>query len=104
MAEIDTDVLYQWRKLVPTYKDSLTHIDGIHLSHIRCQGAKRLYELKGDPRMPIGQVELTDIYVDTVADTLCPVVNVDGLALDNVGYGKVDPAILPQLDPYESNK
>ena len=32
VLEVDTDVLYQWRDLVPTYQDSITFINGLILT------------------------------------------------------------------------
>ncbi len=37
--EVDTDVLYQWKDLVPTYETRITRIDGIHVKNIHCQSA-----------------------------------------------------------------
>ncbi len=32
--EVDTDVLYQWRDLVPTYKDSVTTIRDLYMDSV----------------------------------------------------------------------
>ena len=34
VMEVDTDVLYQWRDLVPTYKDSITNIRDLYMDSI----------------------------------------------------------------------
>ena len=31
--EIDTDVLYQWQDLIPTYEEQITRIDGLHMPY-----------------------------------------------------------------------
>ena len=36
LVGLDMDILYQWRELVPTYEERLTHIEGIHVKDIRC--------------------------------------------------------------------
>lgn len=75
--EIDTKVLYQWKDLVPTYETRITRIDGIHVKHIRCQSADAIYELKGDNRLPIRNVFVEDIQVDTVRQFINRLSNVE---------------------------
>ena len=36
VLEVDTDVLYQWRDLVPTYQDSITFINGLYMDSVTC--------------------------------------------------------------------
>ncbi len=104
VAEIDTDVLYQWRTLVPTYEKRITRIDGIHLSNIYCHEAKQIYDLKGDERLHTSNVSLSNIRVDRVASTENRVVNVDGFETSGSSYNSVDVTVLPELDRYVSNK
>lgn len=104
IAEIDTDVLYQWRDLVPTYKDSLTLIKDIYLSDIQVDSAKAICELHGEERLPIQHVKLKDIAVNYVADTCNRVKNVEGFIVENVTFSKIDSTILPQLNRFLSNK
>jgi hypothetical protein len=104
VAEIDTDVLYQWRNLVPTYKDTLTRISDIYLTNIRCDSAKAIYELRGDARLPIRDVVMENIQVDVVADTLNSAQYVEGLVINNITYRHLDSGTLPQLDQYLNNK
>ena len=104
VAEIDTDVLYQWRDLVPTYKDTLTRISNIYLTNIQVDSAKAIYELRGDERLPIRNVVMKNISVDCVADTVNGVKHVEALTVDNVTYNTVNAQALPQLDRYLGNK
>ena len=104
VAEIDTDVLYQWRDLVPTYKDTLTRISDIYLTNIQVDSAKAIYEFRGDARLPIRNVVMKDIAVDCVADTANSAQHVEALTVENVAYRSVLPTALPQLDRYLSNK
>ncbi|HJD77312.1 MAG TPA: glycoside hydrolase family 28 protein [Bacteroides reticulotermitis] len=64
--EIDTDVLYQWKDLVPTYEERITRIEGIYMEQVSCESADAVYELKGDARLPIRKVQLKNVRVDHV--------------------------------------
>ena len=86
VAEIDTDVLYQWRDLVPTYKDTLTRISNIHLTNIRCDSAKFIYKFRGDARLPIRDVTMENIQVEVVADKHNLEQNIEDLTVKNVTY------------------
>ena len=104
VAEIDTDVLYQWRNLVPTYKDTLTRISDIYLSNIQVDSAKAIYEFRGNERLPIRNIVLKNIDVACVADSVNGVKHVEALTVENVTYNTVDRHALPQLDKYLGNK
>ena len=86
LCEIDTDVLYQWRDLVPTYDTAITHIDSIALRRIRCHTADAIYEFKGDARDPIGTVMLQDLHVDSLRDFISYAVNTQAVVEDNVCF------------------
>ncbi|MFP1132849.1 glycoside hydrolase family 28 protein [Asticcacaulis sp. W401b] len=63
---VETDVLYQWRTLMPTYVRKLTPIEGLHVSDIDVREAKSIAYLKAEVEMPVRQVELTNVRVATV--------------------------------------
>lgn len=65
---IDTDVLYQWKDLVPTYKDSVTQIRNITMSGVRCGTVGRVYDINGDKDLPVSGVTLSGITVDRATD------------------------------------
>lgn len=104
VAEIDTDVLYQWRNLVPTYKDTLTRINDIYLTNIEVDSAKVIYEFRGDERLPIRNVVLRNIDVACVADSVSKASHVEELTVDNVNFHAVDASALPKLNRYLDNK
>lgn len=87
VLEIDTDVLYQWRELVPTYEERITRIDGIYLKNVICDSADAIYELKGDAKLPVKNVVIQDVHVDKVNDFVKKVHNVKNVKEDNVTYG-----------------
>jgi polygalacturonase len=60
---IDTDVLYQWRDLVPTYEEKLTPIRGIHLKNIKVEETDMPIKIAGDSKLPVKDVFLENITV-----------------------------------------
>lgn len=86
VLEIDTDVLYQWRDLVPTYEEKITRIDGIYLNNVSCDSAKAIYELKGDERLPIQNVEIKNVHVGTVAEFIKKVSNAGNVTEKNITF------------------
>ena len=85
--EIDTDVLYQWKDLVPTYERKLTSIRGIHIRNVHCQSADAIYELKGEAEEPIREVFVDNVRVDTVRQFVNRIHHVEGLHENGVSYG-----------------
>ncbi|MDL2241697.1 glycoside hydrolase family 28 protein [Bacteroidales bacterium OttesenSCG-928-L03] len=86
MFEVDTDVLYQWRDLVPTYEERITRIDGIHMRNVSCRSADAMYDLKGDARLPIGTIVMQNVHADTVRKFISRIENVENLIEEDVSY------------------
>lgn len=63
---IETDVLYQWRTLVPTYEERLTPIRNIHVRNVKIGQTATPFRILGDARQPVKNVFLDDISIDTV--------------------------------------
>lgn len=63
---IETDVLYQWRTLVPTYVERLTSIRGITLRNIKVGATATPFRILGDKDRPVDDVVLENIVIDTV--------------------------------------
>ena len=83
---IDTDVLYQWKDIVPTYKDSVTAIRNIYMNNVKCKKAKGIYEINGDPDLPVQNVILTNVQVDTVLNYTARSKNINGLQTQNIRW------------------
>ena len=64
--EIDTDVLYQWRTIVPTFETAVTRIRNITLRGAKCEETDAIYEIRGDSRDPVQGVLLENIKVGKV--------------------------------------
>lgn len=63
---IETDVLYQWRKLVPAYEERLTTIRGITVRKVKVGKTATPFRIFGDKDRPVKDVLLEDISIDTV--------------------------------------
>ena len=86
VMEVDMDVLYQWRDLVPTYRDSITRIRGLYMEDVTCKRTQAIYDLKGAARRPIREVELKNITVGEVTDFVKRVVNAEQVSEENINY------------------
>ncbi|WP_370524429.1 glycoside hydrolase family 28 protein [Bacteroides sp. 224] len=93
VLEIDTDVLYQWKNLVPTYEERITHIEGIYLKNATCESAEAIYELKGDERLPIKNVEIKDVHVEKVTEFLNKTKYAENVTEVNVTYAELQQEI-----------
>jgi polygalacturonase len=78
VLSVETDVLYQWRNLVPTYERRLTPIEGLHLSNITVGEAKFLCRISAEKEMPVKDVSLRNIKVKTILETPVSTENVQG--------------------------
>ncbi|MGO4892002.1 glycoside hydrolase family 28 protein [Flavobacterium sp. W21_SRS_FM6] len=67
---IETDVLYQWRELVPTYERRLTIIEQIYLDTIQAQQAEHLCRIEGQQEAPVQQITLSNINMSTKAEAV----------------------------------
>ncbi|WP_346860638.1 glycoside hydrolase family 28 protein [uncultured Draconibacterium sp.] len=63
---IETDVLYQWRDLVPTYERRLTSISDIHLENFEVNKVQFVSRILGDEELPVKNVFLKNISVKNV--------------------------------------
>ena len=86
--EIDTDVLYQWRNF-PTYETRITRIDGVHIKNIECDQADAIFEIKGDERLPVRNITLENIHVNTVKQFISNIENAENVVQNNVIWNKL---------------
>lgn len=63
---IETDVLYQWRTLVPAYAERLTRIRGIRVRHVKAGETATPFRILGDKDRPVRDVFLDHIDIGTV--------------------------------------
>lgn len=86
ILEIDTDVMYQWRDLVPTYEERITRIDGLYMSNVTCERAEAIYDLKGDAKLPAKNIYIKNVHVGEVTKFVKNVRNVENVVEENVTY------------------
>jgi len=78
VLSVETDVLYQWRNLVPTYERRLTPIQGLHVSNVTVGEASFVCHIRGEREMPVNNVTLNKIVVKKVGNDAILTENVVG--------------------------
>ena len=63
---IETDVLYQWKDLVPTIERKLTPIKDIYLKNIKADNVKFISKISGQKELPIENIFLKNVIADTI--------------------------------------
>jgi polygalacturonase len=61
---VETDVLYQWKTLLPTYVRKLTPIEGLFVSNVRVERAAHIASIEGEAELPVRDVSLRNVEVD----------------------------------------
>ena len=90
--EIDTDVLYQWRDIVPTFETKITRIRNITIRNAEAAQSEAVYQLRGDSREPIEGVVIENVHVGRLTDFENQVENVRDLKVSNVTWDAFGPA------------
>lgn len=88
MFEIDTDVLYQWKNLVPTYETRITPIHDIYMENCELKRTDAIYEIKGDARLPIHDIFLKNLKVGLVYKFINKSSNCFNVRSENITYDK----------------
>ncbi|WP_026956424.1 glycoside hydrolase family 28 protein [Algoriphagus vanfongensis] len=63
---IETDVLYQWRDLVPTYERRLTPIKNIYLENVKAGNVEFVSRILADPELPVENIQLSNVQYDSL--------------------------------------
>lgn len=82
ILSVETDVLYQWRTLMPTNERRLTPIAGIHVSNVQVAEAKFVCQVKGQAELPVRDVRLRDLRVHKLRGAPVMIENVEGFVDD----------------------
>ncbi len=70
---IETDVMYQWRDLVPTYERRLTSISDVYLENVHAQEAKFISRILGDKDLPVKNISLKNVTVESLEEGEAPI-------------------------------
>ena len=63
---IETDVMYQWRDLVPTIEKRLTPIKNIYLENVKATDVKFISRVLGQKGLPVENVFLNNVHADLI--------------------------------------
>ena len=63
---IETDVLYQWRDLVPTVERRLTPIKNIYLENVKASNVEFVSRILGQKDLPVENIFLKNVSADTI--------------------------------------
>lgn len=75
---IDTDVLYQWRTLVPTKIKKLTPIANVSLTNITANEGKFIAKINGHEDLPVKAIKLENVALKTATEEKIQTKNVKG--------------------------
>ncbi|WP_114779048.1 glycoside hydrolase family 28 protein [Botryobacter ruber] len=65
---IETNVLYQWKDLVPTYERKLTPIKDVFLTNVEATNVKFISRVLGQQELPVENIVLDNVTAATVQD------------------------------------
>lgn len=65
---IETDVLYQWRNLVPTIEKKLTPIKNVNIENVKAGEVNFVSRIIGQKQLPVENITLKKILTDTIKD------------------------------------
>ena len=83
---IETDVLYQWRNLVPTIEKRLTPIEDIYLTNIHATRTEFLSRIQGAEELPVKNIILENVQVDSTTGEPFINENIQGFTVDGNSY------------------
>jgi polygalacturonase len=67
---IETDVMYQWRDLVPTIERKLTPIKNVYLENVKATDVKFISRVLGQKELPVENVFLKNVHADLIKGNL----------------------------------
>jgi polygalacturonase len=75
---VETDVLYQWKNLLPTYERRLTPIEGLYVSNVTVGEAAFVCMIKAEREAPVRTVSMRGVRVEKITGTAVRTENVEG--------------------------
>ena len=80
---IDTDVLYQWRTLVPTVVRKLTPVTNIYLENVKAADAQFVSKINGNADLPVKHIHLKNVNLHHSVQDRIQTTNVEGFVVEN---------------------
>ena len=60
------------------------------MNNITCESAKMIYEMRGDKKLPVKDIELKNIHVGCIADSVNRVENIENIITENITYDSIN--------------
>ncbi len=87
---IETDVLYQWKNLVPTYEVRLTPIQSIFIEDISVGNLKFIAKINGCTDLPVKNVALKNVKAGDVSAEPWKLHNIESMKKDGIVFKKIE--------------
>lgn len=84
LLEIDTDVLYQWRDLVPTYEERITKISNIQIRNVSAGDMEYAVWINGNEQEPVKDILLENVEIGKVVTAVESIKNADNIKFKNI--------------------
>lgn len=84
VLSINTDVMFQYRNLVPTFEVRKTKIHNLQVKNVSADCAETVCEIFGDADEPVHDIALKNVHVGEVSKVFSNTSNVIDLQMDNV--------------------
>ncbi len=88
---IETNVLYQWKNLVPTIERKLTPIQDIFLENVKSGQVQFIARILGEKELPIKNVKLHQVAADSIVQKPYIIENFEGEISDEINLKRVYP-------------
>jgi polygalacturonase len=85
---IETDVLHQWRTLVPAYEERITRIRGVYFRNVTVGETDTPFRILGDADLPVRNVVIENVTVGKVCGAPRRYENVENLEEKDVRLGE----------------
>ncbi len=97
---IETDVLYQWRTLVPTYEERLTPIRNITMRNVKAGETRTPFKILGDKDQPVKDVVIDNVSIGVVRGQKHRYENAENIKETNITFDE----FIEQPDEENTNK
>lgn len=72
--------------VIAIFSQSIAYSNGLYMDSVTCDRTEAVYDLKGDARLPIKNVEIRNVTVGEVTKFVKNVVNAENVVEENIIY------------------